>query len=383
MVLNNTQERNKNWFLTINAIKARNTAKKTSNLDPITYNPRYPWFDEANYRKLESKIDQLGLTWYEKEQAMDELYVKALPIVQDEIKNSDRRKLINQNSYEASQITDNSARTIAKSQMWVVELTQQLKEKFNIDPSAPDEEVFNSWIESIPDGEQLLVNYLNDWDKTLLYEWWLMEKPRETALQKAEDVVVWEFQSPWKWGYNLIWQWIDKLWEAVADKLEGTDLAEWVKEKAIETFWEEEVRAFAEQKQKELAEWTAFNGREQTDITTPILWEERAKSWWTKGWEIVGDIASAVALTYPLWAATAPIMAESTLWGAALLWGMEWALDTIATHYGGQWNLDVKPRELALGTTLGTIGWAITNKLSNASKEVLKNASDKVYSKSN
>ena len=171
MARNNTQERDKNWFLTINAIKARNTQKQTTNLDPITYNPRYPWFDEANYRKLESKIDELWLTWYEREQAMDELYVKALPIVQNEIKNSDRRKIINQNSYEVSQIADKSARTMAKSQMWVVELTQQLKEKFNIDPTAPDEDVFNSWISSIPDGEQLLVKYLNDWDKTLLYEW--------------------------------------------------------------------------------------------------------------------------------------------------------------------------------------------------------------------
>jgi hypothetical protein len=48
---------------------------------------------------------------------MDELYVKALPIVQNEIKNSDRRKIINQNSYEVSQIADKSARTMAKSQM--------------------------------------------------------------------------------------------------------------------------------------------------------------------------------------------------------------------------------------------------------------------------
>ena len=44
-----------------------------ANLDPITYNPRYPWFDEANYRKLESKIDSLGLTWYDKEKAISML----------------------------------------------------------------------------------------------------------------------------------------------------------------------------------------------------------------------------------------------------------------------------------------------------------------------
>lgn len=226
MALNNTQERDKNWFLTINAIKARNANKQTTNLDPITYNSRYPWFDEANYRKLESKIDQLGLTGYEKEQAMDELYVKALPIVQNEIKNSDRRKIINQNSYEASQIKDKSARTMAKSQMWVVELTQQLKEKFNIDPSAPDEDVFNSWISSIPNWEQLLVNYLNDWDRELLYVWWLetpttTPEPMETSVwgmqsiinkqsETSNDTTLWKINNILDW-WNILGKWTQRV----------------------------------------------------------------------------------------------------------------------------------------------------------------------------
>lgn len=124
----------------------------TTNLDPVTYNPRYPGFDEANYRKLESKIDELGLTGNEREKAMDELYVKVLPLVQNEIKNSDRRKIINDASYEASQLQDKDARMMAKGKLTVTELAQQLKEQFNIDPTANDEEVFNSWIQSIPDG---------------------------------------------------------------------------------------------------------------------------------------------------------------------------------------------------------------------------------------
>jgi len=373
MARNNTQERDKNWFLTINAIKARNTQKQTTNLDPITYNPRYPWFDEANYRKLESKIDELWLTWYEREQAMDELYVKALPIVQNEIKNSDRRKIINQNSYEVSQIADKSARTMAKSQMWVVELTQQLKEKFNIDPTAPDEDVFNSWISSIPNWEQLLVKYLNDWDKTLLYEWWLEEKPKETWWQKAWDFAVWVLQSPWKRGYNMIWQWMDKLWKAVADKLEWTDLQKWVQEKAIEAFGEDEVRAFQEQTKRELEEWTAFNGREQTDIRTPLLWEERANNWWTKAWEVVGDIGTAIAMSAPLGSALAPAMATQWVGNAALLWAIEWWVDTLLTQYGSQWNLNVTPTQALLWVGGGALWWVLTNKLANLPKNQQEN----------
>jgi hypothetical protein len=93
---------------------------------------------------------------------MDQLYVQVLPQVQNQIINSDRREYINDAAYEVSQIQDKSARTQAKTKLTVTDLSQQLKETFNIDPTANDEDVFNSWIESIPNGEQLLVNYLND-----------------------------------------------------------------------------------------------------------------------------------------------------------------------------------------------------------------------------
>jgi len=164
----------------------------TENLDPITYNPRYPWFDEANYRKLESKIDALGLTWYDKEKAMDDLYIQVLPKVQDDIKNSERRKYINDASYEVSQIQDSSARLQAKWKLTVTELAQKLKETFNIDPSANDEEVFNSWIESIPNGWQLLADYMNNGNRELLYEWGLAKKMEAPEVKESS---VWGIQS--------------------------------------------------------------------------------------------------------------------------------------------------------------------------------------------
>jgi len=93
---------------------------------------------------------------------MDEAYQQILPIVQNEIKNSDRREYINQANYEVSQIQDPQARKEAQGKLTVTQLSQQLKEKYNLDPSANDEEVFNSWINSIPNGGQLLADYMND-----------------------------------------------------------------------------------------------------------------------------------------------------------------------------------------------------------------------------
>ena len=112
----------------------------------------------------------MGLSGYDKEKAMDDLYIQVLPQVQDEIKNSERRKYINQTGYEVSQIQDKNAQALAKSKLKVTELAQQLKEKYNIDPSANDEEVVNSWVESIPNGSNLLDAYMTNGVKELLYK---------------------------------------------------------------------------------------------------------------------------------------------------------------------------------------------------------------------
>jgi hypothetical protein len=92
---------------------------------------------------------------------MDNLYQQVLPEVQKQIKNSDRRKYINDASYGVSQIQDKDAQIQAKSKLAVTEISQKLKEKYNIDPSIDDEQIFNDWIKTIPNGNQLFTNYLN------------------------------------------------------------------------------------------------------------------------------------------------------------------------------------------------------------------------------
>jgi hypothetical protein len=183
---------------------------------------------------------------------------------------------------------------------------------------------------------------------------------------------VWALQSPWKRGYNMLWQWMDKLGKAVADKLEGTDLQKRVQEKAIEAFWEDEVRKFQEERARQLEEWTAFNWREQTDIRTPILWEERANNWWTKAWETIGDIATWIAVTAPIWAALAPTIAWSSLWGAAWIWAVEWLADTALTQYWSEGNLDLSASQLFLWAWWWAAGWLLTRYLANLPAKQMK-----------
>ena len=340
------------------------TQKKKNN----TYNPRYPWFDEEDYKKLEKMVADKGIVGKEKTQIMDELYQIYYPQVLNQHKLEERQQEINDSVYKNWELLLNWNKD---AQMWtkLTQLSQMAKEKFNIPYNTNDNEVIDAMVKGVPNWSQLLYEYVNGKNQDLLYAAWLKERVKETAWQKAADFGVWVLQSPWKRGYNMIWQWMDKLWKAVADKLEWSDLQKRVQEKAIEAFWEDEVRAFAEQRQKELEEWTAFNGREQTDIRTPLLWEERANSWWTKAWEVVGDIGTAIAMSAPLSSALAPAMATQWVWNAALLWAIEWGIDTLATQYGSQWNLNVTPTQAILWIWGGALGGVITNKLANLPKD--------------
>lgn len=223
---------------TVNLKGLNKEETNTTNLDPISYNDRYPWLDEYNYKKLESKIDKLWLTGYDREKAMDEAYVQVIPLVQTQIKNSDRRKYINQAKYEASQIENPSARFQANAKLWVTELTQLIKEKYNVDPSTNDEEVFNSWMETIPNWEQLLVNYLNNGDKELLYKWGLEKKIEPQIKSNTDNVVQWWIKgriadagsNTEKWDIlpkttelvnpiGYVTEVLDNLWQKAAEKI--------------------------------------------------------------------------------------------------------------------------------------------------------------------
>lgn len=329
------------------------TYSKTEEDD--TYNPRYPWFNKENYEKLERKVAALWLTGSKKQEVMDEFYRQILPQVENEKKRSKRNEALNQKSYEVSQISDEASRKIAEKNLSVEQLTQMVKEKENLREDAPDAAVFNARIKSIPNWEELLANYMNKGDDTLLYKGWLK---KETWWQKAWDVAVWIAQSPWKWGYNLLWQWTDRAWKEIAEWLYGL------------IYWKEALDKAKQEVEKEYEDGTMFNGREQTNIRTPLLWSEyRANNGWTKAWETIWDIATWIAVTAPIGAALAPAIAWTSGLGAAWIGAVEWGIDTLLTQYGSQWNLDVTPMQMALWIW----GWALWGWLSNKLANLPKN----------
>ena len=350
-----------------------------------TYNTMFPWLNKTNYDKVIAYGNSLWLqSEEEKRQAESSYYRKNVnKMVNDQILD-ERDDEINQQSYQAATLNSEWA----NEELRKTEISQALKRKYNLNAKANDKDVFDDFAEWLNDEwKKLLAEYVAWKSNEFLYVSWLAERPKEeekkekleeTWWQKFWDFATWVAQSPWKRGYNLWWQWSDRAWKYLADKLQWTIVQDVVQDLAKMTFWEDEVRAYQEQKKKEIEEWTAFKGRTQTDITKPILWEERANSDWTKGWEVVWDIASWIALTAPMAAATAPYLASAWLWEATAFWALEWLADTALTHYWSQWDLNVTPWEMALWAILGWVWWAATNKLSNLSKvDDVTNATNK------
>lgn len=148
-----------------------NTTQKRSS----TYNSRYPWFDEENYKKLERMVDERWVTWDEKYQVMDQLYEIYYPQVLNKQKLGERQKVINQwvyDNWEALLSWDTWVNMATK----LTQLSQMAKQKFWIAYNTPDEQVINAMINGVPNWANLLSEYINSWNPELLYQAWLSDE---------------------------------------------------------------------------------------------------------------------------------------------------------------------------------------------------------------
>ena len=154
-----------------------NNYSRNGNITLITYNPRYPWFDEEDYKKLETAAINRGLTWQAKTQFMDEAYQHYYPQVLNSHKLDERQVEINKNVAETGNAILNWNKT-AEWNMKLVDLAQTAKRVKWIAYDYPDDQLIDTMKSNIPNWDNLLLNYLNDWDKELLYQAWLLETER-------------------------------------------------------------------------------------------------------------------------------------------------------------------------------------------------------------
>ena len=170
-----------------------------SNLNLTTYNSRYPNFDEADYKKLEQWAINRGLTWEQKTQFMDEAYQYYYPQVLNQHWLDARAEEINKTTSEHGSAILNGDKTVEYN-MKLIDLAQTFKRVKWVAYDYPDEQVIDALKTRIPDGEQLLLNYLNDGDDTILYK---------AGLKKTENQTLTDVYNARKDGINkaLVGSW--------------------------------------------------------------------------------------------------------------------------------------------------------------------------------
>ena len=355
----------------------------------MTNTGAFPWLSLNSTKEIKDRSKNMSGNSFEQMLLQDDMYSKELTKKKHEDFVKERQNWRMQLKERAKDTKDEKQKNTNNSmdRLWVLaDIYRQYGYEHGKDrDSIPDDELVSRFNSKNPQAKKYADSFLTwngDSEYELAKKLWIVGTPRkkeateETFGQKAADVGVWILQSPWKRGYNILGQWADKWAEKLKELTEDTKVGNWLTEQSTNAIkwvlkkkWlsdeeiEKEINAYVEQRDKELAEWTAFNGREATDIRTPLLWEERANSKYTKAWETIGDIASWIAMTAPLAAATAPIYASSTALWAGILWAGEWALGTAISHYGSQWDLNITPTEAALWIGGWILGWELTRYL--------------------
>lgn len=265
------------------------TKTTTKKKNDYTYNSRYPWFDEEDYKRLKQIVDAQGVTGSKYDQLMDEAYQYYYPQVLNKHKLAERGEELNNIVYENGDAILNGEWN-ASEKIKLTQLSQKAKEKFWIPYDYPDEDLIKTMIEWTEDWNKLLYNYLYNGDDELLYkagiydvqQWGtknLINQASQTDKARG-DQNLWEKWETVTNYTNLIWLWTEKLDEQ-AGKFADNWLAWWTKaaesttnslKDKIENMSQEEIEAYRKQYQQLLKDKDRRTARVQGNTLVSQLW---------------------------------------------------------------------------------------------------------------
>ena len=221
------------WFSTGIVSTPSVSTKKTTKTS--TYNPRYPWFDEEDYKRMEKIADDKGLVGQEKTNLMDQMYQYYYPEVLNKHKLDERQQEINNSIHQNWEALLDGNKE-ANMGLKLTNLSQMAKQKFNIPYNVNDNDVITAMVEWIDNGSQLLYNYVYNGDPEILYvagiqdrpteevqQWWVKNliNQASTSDKKWDEKNLWEKVETVTNYTNLLWLWTEKIDEAAgkfADK---------------------------------------------------------------------------------------------------------------------------------------------------------------------
>lgn len=249
-----------------------------------TYNSRYPWFDEEDYKRLVQIADAQWVTWSKKAQLMDELYQYYYPQVLNSHKLDERQEQINNAVYENWDALVNWEPQ-ANINLKLTQLSQKAKEKFWIAYDTSDEQVIAAMKNNIPDWEKLLLDYLNDWNPEILYQAWIQDRPQEQSTWWVQQWWLKTLINPasewWILPENREWAnpvgWVTETLDNAAGKFAerfsvtwwsaATNLAE-----KLNNMSQEEIEKYRKQYEQQLKDKDWRVGRVQWDTVVEQLW---------------------------------------------------------------------------------------------------------------
>lgn len=213
----------KPWQRTTLSINPTPSVMSKPVANQTSYDARFPWLNETSYKKMESEVNKMGLSWTEREDAMNDWYRNNVTYLLNDQTLQERDTYLNEQAYQAANLQDPQA----YAQYRMEDAVQKAKKLWNLDATANDLDVFADIVSSLPNGNQLAWEYLNGDNKDLLYEAWILERIEapetpETSVwgmqsiinkqsEIPEDTTLWRVNKVLDWA-NLPWkvtQWVD------------------------------------------------------------------------------------------------------------------------------------------------------------------------------
>lgn len=311
------------WFNTwintwANALNSTGISNKTYRVNVNTYNPRYPWFDEEDYKKLERLASSKWVTGSAKTNLMDELYQYYYPQVSNSHKLDERQVELNQAAYQ------NDGKEPWNTNIKLTSISQQAKQKYWISATVPDDQLLDSIVKWTPNWQKLLEDYINNGNPEFLYVAWIQDRPKEEVkkeslweaivnnfkewLETPINIVGWAYDSvTWAWRFLAKWTadvigWTAKqLW---ADEDKVNSLVQSYKDSLKDFSWEA-IGADTDSVSYNVTKWV-------WDIAQVMAWEALLK--WAVQWTAK-------------WAELLNYMKNAPTWQKMIAWWLEWAWD--------------------------------------------------------
>lgn len=302
---------------------------------------KFPWLSTrvvSNILNSTKDIDDEE----ERKATINELYRAALPIAQNNDKLDERDEILNRKAYEISQMQSGDQKNMQITALKLGDLSNKIKRTYSdqISADADDNEVLNQFIAQIPNWQKMLEDYLNNWDKELLYAGWLATKNIENPW--TTDTTQW-------WIYGVIndetrnrWkgEWINPVWQIT------TKMDDWANKIAskIDIRWEKPMERLAERinnlSEEELQQmkedydnlWKAKKSMykdfqdyvvaSQTTIIDALLWIDEEIQWdnTPSVWKFFGNIPASALTTISATIRWMTNPLDTAVWIAKLIW---------------------------------------------------------------